>query len=226
MGQTVQLTIPKACHEDWQAMTAEEQGRYCNTCNKVVVDFTNMSDRDILQYLANVGGSRVCGRLHPDQLQRNMTIQKERRWPWLKYFFQFTLPAFLISMKAQAQFRDSSIVGKVMVQTNGTRTVLPDSSSTIRGRVVDHEGVALPGATIAIRGSNYGTTTDKDGYFSFDWPKDRNVVFFVSSVGFKTLRKKIKAKNRHMFVLLHLKLGTAILGDVIYTYQINKKPIV
>jgi hypothetical protein len=188
-----------------------------------------MSDRAILHHIANAGGSRVCGRLHTDQLHRSMTIQKESRWPWLKYFFQLTLPAFLISMKAQGQelARQSTISVQVNAQSSGKKSLPSDSASTtIRGRVLDHDGVALPVATIAIRGSNYRTTTDKDGYFSFDWPKDRNVVFFVSYVGFKTLRKKIKAKNRRISVLLHLKLDTVILGDVIYSYQINKKPIV
>lgn len=219
MGQTVQLTIPKACHEDWHTMTADQKGRYCKSCYKTVVDFTNMSDRAILHHIANAGGSRICGRLHTDQLHRSMTIQKESRWPWLKYFFQFTLPAFLISMKAegQEQVRQSTISVPVNAQTNGKQVLPSDSaSSIIRGRVVDHKGVALPGASIVIVGSNSGTTTDEAGNFSMGWPKDKNVVLIISSVGFKPLRKKIKAKNRQGSVLLQLKMSQAVMGELVF----------
>jgi hypothetical protein len=221
MGQTVQLTIPKACHEDWHTMTADQKGRYCKSCCKTVVDFTNMSDRAILHHIANAGGSRICGRLYPDQLHRSMTIQKESRWPWLKYFFQFTLPAFLISMKAQGQemVRQSTVLVQVNAQSNGKQALPSDSAGwTIRGRIVDHEGVALPGASIVIEGSNRGTSTDENGYFSFNWPKHRNVVLVVSSVGFKPLRKKIKAKHRQGSMLLHLKMAAALSGEVEITY--------
>lgn len=217
MGQTVQLTIPRACHEDWHTMTAGQKGRYCKSCCKTVVDFTNMSDRAILHHIANAGGSRVCGRLHTDQLHRSMTIQKESRWPWLKYFFQFTLPAFLISMKANGRelVRQSTVSVPITTQTNGKQPLSLDSPiSIIRGRVVDHEGIALPGASIVIEGSSRGTTADRDGNFSMSWPKDKNVVLIISYVGFKTLRKKIKAKNRQGTVLLQLKMSQAVMGEL------------
>ncbi len=221
MGKTVQLTIPKACHEDWHTMSADQKGRYCMSCCKTVVDFTNMSDRAILHHIANAGGSRVCGRLHTDQLHRSMTIQKESRWPWLKYFFQFTLPAFLISMKAEGKdlARKSNDTVQVNAPSNGKPAIPSDSThSTIRGRVVDHEGIGVPLASITIKGSNKGTTTNEDGYFSIDWPKDRNAVLTISSVGYQTLTRKIKAKKRQDSVLLHLKMSAAVMGEVIIAY--------
>jgi hypothetical protein len=44
----------------------------------------------------------VCGRFYEDQLDRSIEIPK-KRIPWVKYFFQFVLPAFLLSLKASAQ---------------------------------------------------------------------------------------------------------------------------
>ncbi len=39
----LKLSIPKPCHEDWAAMTPNEQGRHCAVCAKTVTDFTQMS---------------------------------------------------------------------------------------------------------------------------------------------------------------------------------------
>src|SRR5688572_15387403 len=102
MAKTLQLTIPNACHENWHTMAAVEKGRYCMSCRKNVIDFTNMSDREILQHITRSSGN-VCGRLHADQMNRNMTLQRESRLSWVKYFLRFTLPAFFISVKAEAQ---------------------------------------------------------------------------------------------------------------------------
>ena len=50
--------IPHPCHEDWNAMTdsetSEERGRHCDVCSKVVVDFTKMSDAEMIDYLQPV----------------------------------------------------------------------------------------------------------------------------------------------------------------------------
>lgn len=46
-----QIEIPLPCHENWDAMTANEKGRFCNSYSKSVIDFSNYSAAEILQYL-------------------------------------------------------------------------------------------------------------------------------------------------------------------------------
>jgi hypothetical protein len=46
MSRSVQINIPKPCHENWHSMTPKEQGRFCGSCDKIVVDFSKMSDRN------------------------------------------------------------------------------------------------------------------------------------------------------------------------------------
>src|SRR3954471_1426107 len=97
----ISLTIPGPCHEDWNKMTPCDKGKFCASCQKTVIDFTNMSDRQIAEHFKKQEGS-VCGRFMGDQLNRDIDIPR-KRIPWIKYFFQFALPTFLISMKAGAQ---------------------------------------------------------------------------------------------------------------------------
>jgi predicted house-cleaning NTP pyrophosphatase (Maf/HAM1 superfamily) len=58
----MRISIENPCHEDWQAMTPETQGRFCGACEKTVVDFTTMSDAEILQYFSKPDVGKTCGR--------------------------------------------------------------------------------------------------------------------------------------------------------------------
>lgn len=70
MKRPIQLHIPTPCHEDWAGMEPAEQGRHCQSCQKTVVDFTTMSDQQVLNYLAKAG-PHICGRLASDQINRS-----------------------------------------------------------------------------------------------------------------------------------------------------------
>jgi hypothetical protein len=61
------IIIAKPCHENWNKMTAEEQGRHCAVCSKVVKDFTNMETKAIVDTLKNTNGE-VCGRIKVKEL--------------------------------------------------------------------------------------------------------------------------------------------------------------
>ncbi|MEO3403143.1 hypothetical protein AAFN85_04525 [Mucilaginibacter sp. CAU 1740] len=60
------ITIPEPCHQQWQQMTAESNGRYCDHCCKTVVDFSVMSNEEIITHLS--ANHNVCGRFEKQQL--------------------------------------------------------------------------------------------------------------------------------------------------------------
>jgi carboxypeptidase-like protein/type IX secretion system substrate protein len=138
MARKLQLQIPTPCHENWEKMTQTEKGRFCASCQKQVIDFSNKSDREIAMFfkkpiVSSSKGASVCGRFMDDQLNREIDIPK-KRIPWLKYFFQFLIPAFFISYRATAQ-------GKVKVVSNFTtqpskKIIGEGCSSTMRDTVI------------------------------------------------------------------------------------------
>jgi CarboxypepD_reg-like domain len=109
MSKKIQLSIPTPCHENWDNMTPVQQGKFCDSCQKQVIDFSNMSDREIATFFKKPSTGSVCGRFMQDQLDKSIEIPK-KRIPWVKYFFQISLPVFLASLKTSAQ--SNEIMGK------------------------------------------------------------------------------------------------------------------
>ena len=60
------ISILTPCHQSWQQMETKENGRHCAHCAKIVVDFSKMTNTEILDYLAS--SKDVCGRLNEYQL--------------------------------------------------------------------------------------------------------------------------------------------------------------
>lgn len=73
----LQINIPKPCYEDWNKMTPNSQGAFCGSCQKTVVDFTALTDDEILNYLKNNRNTKTCGRIEVKQLERfNLKIDE------------------------------------------------------------------------------------------------------------------------------------------------------
>src|SRR4030095_8969306 len=96
MRKSFQLQIPVPCHEDWNKMTPDNQGRFCMSCQKSVVDFSSMADSEIILFFKNAKGN-TCGRFSDDQLNRKYQIESKKRLNWFKYFLQILIPTFLFT---------------------------------------------------------------------------------------------------------------------------------
>ena len=53
-------------------MTPAGGGRHCASCNKVLPDFSQKTNEEILEYMANASGE-VCGRFRADQVTDGTT---------------------------------------------------------------------------------------------------------------------------------------------------------
>ena len=64
----MEISIKKPCHENWDAMTPNEQGAFCGKCVKTVVDFSNKSIEEIKDFFMGKQNEKVCGRFEKTQL--------------------------------------------------------------------------------------------------------------------------------------------------------------
>ena len=98
METNYKITIPKPCHEDWNKMTPDQTGRFCNSCAKSVVDFTNMKAPEIQEFFIKNQGKSVCGRFKNEQLDSIIIqIPREVLYTQVQFHKMFML-ALLISM--------------------------------------------------------------------------------------------------------------------------------
>jgi hypothetical protein len=235
-----QLSIPKPCHENWDRMTPNDQGRFCAACQKTVVDFTSMNDRELIEFFKQPQGS-VCGRLNTTQLERNFIIPK-KPLPLLRYLFAIALPAFLFQNKAVAQ---KGRVRKVEMVHCGTQRIqmseiegLPQSQGlnsllegragevivqqkdeTVIGRVRDENNNAVAYATVVLKGTKTGVPTDSAGHFKLTGRSLMGKTLVISAIGFNSLEQKISGLEVNIVLTTR-----ELLGEVVVVGYITKKP--
>lgn len=159
------ITIPEPCNEEWSTMTSTEKGQFCNSCTKEVFDFTHYSDEQLIKRFEKEGD--LCGRFTTTQLDRDLVLQRKKNHNYLSYAFSGLLSLFLLnSSNSKAQEKPNTI------QTDKKFTSIPlqntqvTDSITVSGTVLDETNMPLPGATVVIKGTTTGVSTDFDGKFS------------------------------------------------------------
>ena len=234
MSKKFQLQIPDPCHEDWNKMTPGDKGRFCDSCQKTVHDFTSMSDAQLIAFLKNPSNGSFCGRFYNDQLERDFEISR-KRLPWMKYFLQLIIPAFLFTSKAKAQGQTRLLGDTVLVDSkkngknlNESYINKPDTnkSKKVSGKLVDEKGGAIPYATVAIKGTRSGVAADANGNFNIGLVADRSPATLVfSCVGFET--KEITIDSNIMENRCNVQLAQMVTGTVgavvVVGYSIRKK---
>jgi TonB-linked SusC/RagA family outer membrane protein len=101
---------------------------------------------------------------------------------------------------------------KYSVSDGGLIVISKNKEVPIGGTVKDALGGALPGATVRVKGTGIGTSTDINGKFSLNAPE--NAVLVVSYAGFQTKEISIGAQTNIDIVLVE---DTKQLTDVVVT---------
>lgn len=90
---------------------------------------------------------------------------------------------------------------------------LIQAQTTINGSIVDAENNPLPGVNIVIQGTNFGTTTDFDGNFSFSTSQALPINLEVSYIGFIT--QIVSYADASQSISIALEEGSDFLEEVI-----------
>jgi len=130
----MKISIPKPCHEDWNAMLPEEKGRFCLKCTKTVVDFSNQSKDQIKSFFKESTG-KVCGRFSLNQVESpkvsTLAVFKKRMAKFAIALY-LVFGGFLFScgnarsgyIQGDVAQEDQVLQGKVVVQDT-TKTEKP-----------------------------------------------------------------------------------------------------
>jgi hypothetical protein len=210
-------------------MTTIDKGRFCSTCSKNVIDFSSLTDNQIIHLIENSNGA-LCGRLNRNQVDRIMEIQNQQSFGTIIYKLLAGLLLFFPfdNLLAQTTTKNNQTVlqtdnankenGSIITSTNNITT--KDSlKNFIKGKVFDSETKEpLAGASIIIKGKNIGTTADMNGIFTFNIPENLitdQIVFNVLYVGFEPNEFTIYKKDLPMDKeFLMLPSTTSLMGEV------------
>lgn len=107
---------------------------------------------------------------------------------------------------------------KVTKSSEGMIALMPPPID-VRGRVVNENGEAVEGASVVVKGSNKGTSTNEKGEFELKGVDD-NAILVISGVSIETFEVNVKGRSR---IDLHAKtlnfISEAVLVEVNTGYQ-------
>ncbi len=235
MKRSLHISIPEPCHENWDKMNPVEQGRFCLSCQKSVVDFSQMTDKEVLNYFFQ-HDQKLCGRFADDQLNRVIADPKERKSTKWYYALNMFIVGFLFNAKANSQ--DKTILkGDTIV--NAAPALLPEDSkelvarvggisavSVTRGKIVsgiitDTAGEPIPFATISVLGTKTGTSADANGNFFLKISNREKVTLKVSAVGMESVERTVGRNEDFVSICLRQSevklLGDVVVGGVSFT---------
>jgi hypothetical protein len=224
MNALQNITIPQPCHQSWQQMESKNNGRHCTHCSKTVIDFTKMTNAEIIGYLSIT--NNVCGRFASTQLEAtnqiliNQDLPGSRSWKsWLMAAGLFGA-TFFIKANAQTKATNSPpteqsavassdinepMIGKVAVN-NTLKT------RVIKGQVLDNGKVPIFDAMINVYGGSTTAITDVNGAFSISVPVSaRRLV--ISSVGYSSKEIAIDL-NTNKIYQINLGAHNMVMGGV------------
>jgi TonB-linked outer membrane protein, SusC/RagA family/TonB-dependent outer membrane receptor, SusC/RagA subfamily, signature region len=86
---------------------------------------------------------------------------------------------------------------------------------SVRGKVLDEKGMTLPGATVIVKGTSIGGSTNDQGMFVFSLPKMDTIYLLVSFVGMET--QEVAITNFTREVVVRMKFDTKEVEEVVVT---------
>jgi CarboxypepD_reg-like domain/Secretion system C-terminal sorting domain len=192
MQTTIKLRVAESCHENWNTMSPAEQGRFCASCQKKVTDFTQMNDKEILQYISEKGAS-MCGRFENGQLNREIKPIASPRYRW-SYIWNVVAASVLTIFQANAQVLNPknntrTIISNEEKNTKGQFSVnmsIPGGIEEIKGTIIDEKtNQPIVGARVTVKGTSNEVSTNDKGEFTLKVMSGTGeLTLVVSSIGY------------------------------------------
>lgn len=217
----VKITIPKPCTENWENMKPLEKGRFCDSCEKEVLDFTKFSTTELTDYFKYPKGN-VCGRINDSQLVDSILLPSQTNN--FKYLIYKLFVASFLTLLTSVKSYSNEVGEKNTVYQNDQLLKTPivdhskiDSLITISGIIrALEDGLPIPGAKITLKGRPEFTVTGVDGKFKFQLKPDslQKVILVVQYLGYETKEIEAKIANRQDLAI-NLTLQSTVMGEVV-----------
>lgn len=109
--------------------------------------------------------------------------------------------------------------GHIIIQKKAGNNV-SKQSSTLKGTIVDENGLPIIGANVLVKGTTNGTITDVDGNFSLD--VENGNILHISYIGYADQEIKVGGQND---LLVTLKENTKVLDELVVVGYLTQKKV-
>lgn len=164
----IKISIPQPCNEDWNKMTPVDQGRFCSSCQKCVIDFTTFTDKQLYEYITAHKNQQVCGRFRHTQLNRTLQIPPQPHSRLYRYFIGLGLTLVLAQIPTEQLRAKTPYSYQSINEYNAPQEDNNEDSIIIRGKVIDENNEAIVGAIAELHYSKdkiISTLTDDSGHY-------------------------------------------------------------
>ncbi len=217
MSTKYKLNIAKPCSENWNDMTPALRGKFCQQCSKNVVDFSTMSDKQIVDYLKK-GEKSICARIDNSQMSRAIIAQPNNsgiRNSFYKYLlgiFLFGLNGKSFSKNHSEQLKSQTKKIENLDQKKTENLKVDNSGSELKliGKVKDAENeLTLSNAHITLENDSVIQVcgkSDTSGNFSISVPAPGNYIVRVSHEDYNSKIYRNVKIMRHEVTNLEIEL--------------------
>ncbi len=164
MNSSLHIKLPEPCSEDWDRMTPTNEGRFCGACQHDLVDFTQMSDEELMQFFLH-HHDKVCGRFSETQLDRTIE-HRENSLHFLPGRYTKRIVAIAIFMQTLVHNAYTQ-VSKHKTEVVARNYPAPSKvSRALKGIVQDyHNKKPVSNVMVSILGTDVRSKTDIHGRF-------------------------------------------------------------
>ncbi|NKI33254.1 carboxypeptidase-like regulatory domain-containing protein [Croceivirga thetidis] len=184
MKTAIQINVDRPCEENFATFKKTADGGFCLNCQKEVVDFSEMSNTEMLTFL-NLGSKNLCGRFKSSQLERPISLRSKSFLRKTVGFASILVMALGANPSAHAQTSDENPAIVQGIQ----------QSYIVKGTVLDDQDIPLVGVNVVLKNSNEGVVTDFDGKFKFSRKLKEGDVLVFSYLGYETKEYEVKSSD-------------------------------
>jgi len=178
----MKISIPQPCHENWNEMLPAENGRFCQSCQKCVIDFTRLSDDEILKILKM---PNQCGRFSTNQLEeinRKLKEENQIRFPRI---FRYSTLMIGLGLGGTLVAQEKEKVEILQSKSENTNQKKSDSIF-IKANIIDQYNFPVSDALVSLKNYSIKSKSDENGYFEMMIPNgdQKSILIINDPIGF------------------------------------------
>ena len=197
----ITVTMPNPCKKrEWDDMTPNASGRHCSNCDFTVIDFTNYTDKELVDFLLKSKG-KLCGMFENYQLNRPMTIAPEKTNTLLNraLLSAALLAGVATSVNGQTNAPQQMPMNSTLNSDIRQKNYVGAKPQEIKGVIINKRNKEpLEGIYIMIKGTIIETESDTDGTFSLTIPDSlsgKKIVLFIHGWAYRKQEVTLSASG-------------------------------